>query len=120
MPQALDGMGKSRVWPTAMVGGPNAPDVPWPGRVSATRHGGAGKKARLAAPGGVNVAGAKYPLMSTTTFVLLVANTLTAPLLPAGTMAALATMSPPGAFKVDARGRVCPAGHTVRKLSGPD
>ena len=38
----------------------------------------------------------------------------------AGTMAALATIVPVGAFKVDTSGCVCPAGHVLRNPSGPD
>src|SRR5206468_2905075 len=38
---------------------------------------------------------------------------------PAGTIAALDLIRPVSEFNVEARGRVWPAGHTVRKPSGP-
>src|SRR5258708_4994115 len=47
--------------------------------------------------------------------VLWVVNTETSPLLPAGTMAALATAAFDGAFTVEATGCDCPAGQPVRK-----
>jgi hypothetical protein len=58
--------------------------------------------------------GAKYPLMSINTSVALLANTLIAPLLPAGTMAALPTTPPLGAFTVEAFGSVSPTGNAVK------
>ena len=50
---------------------------------------------------------------------MLLAYTLTSPIAPAGTIAALALMRPSSEFKVEAKGCGCPAGHTVRKPSGP-
>jgi hypothetical protein len=44
------------------------------------------------------------------------ANTSIDPLTPAGTMAAFAKVSPRVEFNVDARGRACPVGYTVRKF----
>src|SRR5438552_1387774 len=38
---------------------------------------------------------------------------------PAGTMAAFATTLPSNALSVETDGWVCPAGHVVRKASGP-
>src|ERR1039458_5594400 len=62
----------------------------------------------------------KYPLMSTMTFVVLLAKILTAPPpLPAATMAALALIRPSSEFKVAVRGCDCPVGHTVRYPKGP-
>src|SRR5258708_26169603 len=52
--------------------------------------------------------------MSSTRSVALVAYTLTAAPVPAGTMAALALMRPSSEFSVEARGRACPLGQTVR------
>ena len=63
--------------------------------------------------------GAKYPLMSITRLVVLLANTSMAPLVPADTMAALAVIAPVGAFKLEASGRACPVGHAVRYPSEP-
>ena len=39
IPQELDGTGNVRVCPASIDGGPNTPEKPAPGRVSATRHG---------------------------------------------------------------------------------
>src|ERR1022692_99160 len=63
--------------------------------------------------------GAKYPLMSITTSVALLANTSMEPMVPAGTMAALAVTVPVIAFKLEACGFACPVGHVVRYPSGP-
>ena len=64
--------------------------------------------------------GAKYPLMSTITWLRLVTKTLMAPLVPAGTMAALATIVPSKEFRVETRGREAPVGQVVRYCSGPE
>ena len=48
--------------------------------------------------------GAKYPLMSITRSVGLLANTSIEPLAPARTMAAFAVTVPVGAFKLEASG----------------
>src|SRR5258707_472607 len=48
--------------------------------------------------------GAKYPLMSITRSEASVANTLMAPPVPAGTMAALAVVAPVGALSVETSG----------------
>src|SRR5262249_30010406 len=58
-------------------------------------------------------------LMSITRSVSLVAYTSTAPLSPAGTMAALASTKPSKEFSVDTRGCGCPAGQIVRKPRNP-
>src|SRR6478672_10052854 len=50
---------------------------------------------------------------------LLVTNTETSPLVPAGTMAEFAVTAPVGAFRVETSGCVCPAGQVVRKPRGP-
>src|SRR5258708_9121933 len=52
--------------------------------------------------------------MSSTRSVALVAYTLTAPPVRAGTRAGLALMRPSSEFSVEARGRACPLGHMVR------
>ena len=52
--------------------------------------------------------------MSIMTSVALLANRLIAPSVPAGTIAALATISPPTLFNVDTTGIVCPVGHAVK------
>src|SRR5579872_875055 len=57
--------------------------------------------------------------MSSTTFVAAFAYKLTAPPAPASTMAAFALMRPSREFSVEARGRGCPLGQTVRKPSAP-
>jgi hypothetical protein len=57
--------------------------------------------------------------MSTITSVVFVTKIEIAPPLPAGTMAALATILPSNEFKVDTFGCVEPAGHAVRYWSGP-
>src|SRR5215469_15307884 len=67
--------------------------------VSSTRQGG-----RLYKDSPPVAAGAKYPLMSTTRSVVLVAYTSMLPDVPAGTMAALATIVPVGSFSVDTNG----------------
>ena len=46
--------------------------------------------------------------------MLSVAKTLTAPFVPAGTIAAFAFTRPSGEFKVEIFGWVCPVGHIVR------
>ena len=46
-------------------------------------------------------------------------NTSIAPPVPAGTRAALATTLPVNEFSVETRGRGCPVGERVRKLSRP-
>src|SRR5260370_1375616 len=57
--------------------------------------------------------------MSSTRSVELVTKTLTAPPVPAGTMAALALMRPSNEFSVEARGCGCPLGHMVRYPRDP-
>src|SRR5271169_1806325 len=57
--------------------------------------------------------------MSRMTSVVLVTATVTAPLVPAGTMAALATTIPPNEFNVEAPGWLSPVGHRVRNGSAP-
>src|SRR5271165_13099 len=57
--------------------------------------------------------------MSRITSVGSVTNTLTAPLEPAGTMAALALILPSGEFSVETPGCDCPAGQMVRYPSEP-
>jgi hypothetical protein len=56
----------------------------------------------------------KYPLTSMITSVGPETNTETDPLVPAGTIAALATICPLRAFSVDTTGMVVPVGHNVR------
>src|SRR5208337_1098522 len=87
-------------------------NAPLPLRVSSTRQGATGYNDSPFCPPG----GAKYPLMSITRSVSLLANALMLPSLsvPAGTIAALAVVTPVGAFSVDTRGCDCPNGHTVR------
>jgi hypothetical protein len=50
IPHVLDEMGKSRVEPPGMDGGPKTPVVPCPERVSATRHGVTGMNRRPVGP----------------------------------------------------------------------
>src|SRR5690349_3977823 len=57
--------------------------------------------------------------MSRITSVVLLAKTLTAPLVPAATIAALDFVRPSSELSVEAMGRNSPAGHNVRKPSGP-
>src|SRR5690348_17245953 len=57
--------------------------------------------------------------MSITRFVSPVTKTLMDPFVPAGTIAAFATMSPASELRVDTSGLACPVGHTVRYPSGP-
>src|SRR5580698_4786976 len=57
--------------------------------------------------------------MSRTTSEALVTCTEISPLVPAGTIAALATSSPVGEFSVETRGRVPPVGHVVRYCKSP-
>jgi hypothetical protein len=83
-------------------------------RVSFTRHGATGNKDNPPAPGG-----AKYPFTSITTSVVLVANKSTPPFVPAGTIAALLTTVPVGAFKVDTSGWGWPVGHAARNPRAP-
>jgi hypothetical protein len=68
---------------------------------------GTGSRPRLDGPGPY---GAKYPLTSITRSVALLAYMLMAPLVPAGTMAALPTIWPFSKFTVAAFGTVFPAG----------
>jgi hypothetical protein len=63
------------------------------------------------APGPVY--GAKYPLMSKNTSAASETYTLIAPPVPAGTIAALARISPSHAFSVDTTGSSVPDGHVV-------
>src|SRR5215469_5094141 len=77
--------------------------------VSSTRHGGRLYKDSPPAP-----AGAKYPLMSTTRSVVSVTYTSMLPAVPAGTIAALATIVPVRSFSVDTKGWLCPVGQTVK------
>ena len=58
--------------------------------------------------------------MSITRLAGWVTYTLTAPPVPAGTMAAFALTAPVGAFSVETNGCVCPAGHVVRYDNGPE
>ena len=97
--------------------------VPGPDRFreSTTRHGG-----RLYSDNPPVPTGAKYPLMSTTKSVLLVAYTSMLPPAPAGTIAALATTtgvaasgSGGSAFKVATTGRLWPVAQAVRKPTCP-
>src|ERR1700690_1805584 len=99
-------MGKMRCWPAGRYGPPNVPSLP---RVSAMRQGVSGKNAHV-----VLLAGTKYPLISRMALVVSVANTLTAPLVPAGTTAALALVRPSSEFSVEIFGCGCPVGQTVR------
>src|SRR2546428_7953057 len=69
--------------------------------------------------GGGNCYGAKYPLMSRMTLVELLTNIDTAPLLPAGTIAAFATTLPWNEFSVETSGCDCPVGQAVRYVRGP-
>src|ERR1700682_2885061 len=87
-----------------------------PGRllVSSTRHGD-----KLDSDNPPAAGGAKYPLTSMTRSESFVTNTETAPLAPAGTIAAFAVTAPVGAFSVETTGCVCPAGHVVRKPKPP-
>src|SRR5436305_515149 len=57
--------------------------------------------------------------MSSTTSVALLAKTVIAPPVPAGTIAALDFTRPSTEFRVDATGCGLPVGHRVRKPSGP-
>ncbi len=63
--------------------------------------------------------GAKYPLTSTITSLSPAKYTLTAPPVPAGTIAALATTRPVNEFKVDTFGWLCPVGQSERYGNGP-
>src|ERR1039457_5058002 len=56
--------------------------------------------------------------MSITTSVGSLAYTSMDPPVPAGTMAALATIVPVRSFSVEASGRVCKVGQVVRKPTG--
>src|ERR1035438_9330299 len=60
----------------------------------------------------------KYPLISRIRWLKFVVYAVTAPLTPAGTSAAFATIAPSVAFNVETRG-CAPLPHNVRKLSGP-
>src|SRR5579864_2523948 len=77
-------------------------------RESITRQGATVYSDSPPAPGG-----AKYPLMSITRSVALVAYTSINPMMPAGMIAAFAVMAPVSAFNVDAKGCTCPSGQTV-------
>ena len=68
-------------------------------RVSIARHGVKAKKDNPPVSGG-----AKYPLISMTRSESLVAKTAISPLVPAGTIAALAVTAPVGAFNVETSG----------------
>src|SRR5580658_6692435 len=57
--------------------------------------------------------------MSTITLVGSLANTVIAPLAPAGTIAALALILPSEELRVETAGCGCPDGHTERNPSGP-
>src|SRR5579863_2006222 len=57
--------------------------------------------------------------MSTIRSVVLLAKKLTAPFVPAGTIAALASTVPSSEFRVDTTGCVCPVGQVVRYPSNP-
>jgi len=56
---------------------------------------------------------AKYPKMSITTCVELLAKALIVPFV-VGTIAMFEVIAPSTAFNVDTTGRVCPCGHKVR------
>lgn len=58
-------------------------------------------------------------MISTTKSESLLTKTLISPLVPAGTIAALAVTVPVGALRVDTTGCVCPAGHVVKKPNEP-
>src|ERR1019366_2051623 len=60
----------------------------------------------------------KYPLMSRIRWLKFVVYAVTAPLTPAGTSAAFATIAPSREFSVETRG-CAPLPHNVRKLSDP-
>src|SRR5947209_7835191 len=82
-------------------------------RVSAIRQGVNGKKARaLDALGALPAM--KYPSMSRTRSVSLLANAVRDPLAPAGTMAAFAFVRPSTEFVVETVGCGAPVGQTVR------
>src|SRR5579859_4610692 len=83
-------------------------------RVSSARQGGRVKSDRPPV-----VMGAKYPFTSMTRCELLVTKTSMLPFVPAGTMAALATIVPVVAFSVETRGCVCPVGQVVRYPNAP-
>src|ERR1041384_3570312 len=57
--------------------------------------------------------------MSMMTWVGLLPNTVMAPPVPAGTLAALALIRPSMEFRVDTGGCGCPEGQTERNPSGP-
>ena len=81
-------------------------------RVSSTRH---GVTVNSAWPPAAQPAGAKYPLISITTSVLLEPNTLISLPVPAGTMAAFATTGLFGeTFSVETPGHACPVGQALR------
>src|ERR1035441_10554703 len=60
----------------------------------------------------------KYPLMSRIRWLKFVVYAVTAPLTPAGTSAAFATIAPSREFSVETRG-CAPLPHNVRKLRDP-
>lgn len=78
-------------------------------RVTRTRHGGRLYKDSPPAP-----AGAKYPLISTIRCVVLMAYTSMFPDVPAGTIAALATIVPVSSFSVGTNGWLCLVSHIDR------
>src|SRR4051812_18962721 len=57
--------------------------------------------------------------MSRTTWVVLLAKTLTAPPAPAGTIAAVDLVRPSSELAVETKGCTCPVGHSVRNPRGP-
>jgi len=106
---ALDGIPQEL--PVTLTG--SAPlNEPLELRVSSTRH---GVTVNSAWPPAAELGGAKYPLISITTSVLLEPNTLIAPPVPAGTIAALATTGLPGeTFSVETPGHASPVGQALR------
>src|SRR5579872_2301973 len=56
--------------------------------------------------------------MSTIRSVAALAYTSTDPFVPAGMIAAFATLVPVGSFNTEASGRVCPVGHALRNPTG--
>src|ERR1035438_7843109 len=60
----------------------------------------------------------KYPLISRIRWLKFVVYAVTAPLTPAGTSAAFATIAPSVAFSVETKGML-PLPHNVRKLRDP-
>src|ERR1017187_4251482 len=83
-------------------------------RVSSTRQVG-----RVYSDNAPAATGAKYPLISTTRSVVWVTKASILPPVPAGAIAAFATIVPVGSFSVDTIGRLSPVGYTVRYATGP-